>query len=44
MFLTCSGYGLPPKERCVKTMNLVLTAGKRNSEFGKIYAGSRDDR
>jgi DNA topoisomerase I len=23
VFLSCSGYGLPPKERCSKTMNLV---------------------
>jgi len=23
VFLSCSGYGLPPKERCAKTMNLV---------------------
>ncbi len=23
VFLSCSGYGLPPKERCAKTVNLV---------------------
>ncbi len=23
VFLSCSGYGLPPKERCAKTLNLV---------------------
>ncbi len=23
VFMSCSGYGLPPKERCTKTMNLV---------------------
>ncbi len=26
VFLTCSGYGLPAKERCAKTMNLVTGA------------------
>ncbi len=46
VFLGCSGYALPPKERCKKTMNLVhgdeaINADDENAEVNALRAMHR---
>ena len=46
VFLGCSGYALPPKERCKKTMNLihgeeVINADDENAEVNALRAKRR---
>ncbi|MTI14317.1 type I DNA topoisomerase [Sansalvadorimonas verongulae] len=46
VFLGCSGYALPPKERCKKTMNLVhgdeaINADDENAEVNALRAMRR---
>ena len=49
VFLSCSGYGLPPKERCTRTLNLVrgdeaeaVADARRRAERADADAGDED--